>query len=595
MARIIQLKRAVRLVWSSAPGWTAANTVLLLVQGLLPVAVLYFIKLMLDAVAAALLEPDQTQAVNDLLTLIALTGGIALLNGLAQSLGSLVTMIQGRLVVDHMYDVLHDKAVEIDLEYYESPQYYDTFHRAQQEATFRPIHIVNNLAKSFQSIVSLVGIAWLLLTFHWGVIFLLVFAVVPSTVVRLRHSRRLYKLQYQYTPEDRRAWYFHQMITDLAYAKEIRVFNLGKIFTDRFRELRHLMRRARFRADYEHTAWDFAAQALSTLAVYGAFALIAYQTVTGGNTIGDLILFYQAFQRGQSYLGDLLNGLATLYENSLFLSSLYDFLDLERKIPEPVQPVPVPMPMKQGIVFDHVSFQYPNSTREALHDVSLQIEPGKVIALVGENGSGKTTLVKLLCRLYEPDSGQIRIDNIDLSNFNSRHLRQQISIIFQDYVKYNLTARENIWFGNVDIASSSEAITEAARRADAHSLINSLPYGYDTVLGKLFEQGEELSIGQWQKIALARAFLRNAQIIVLDEPTSALDPKAEYEVFLKFRELLNGRSAVLISHRLSTVRMADCIYVLDKGRIVEYGVHHELLQRAGVYADLFEKQAQYYR
>jgi ATP-binding cassette subfamily B protein len=287
--------------------------------------------------------------------------------------------------------------------------------------------------------------------------------------------------------------------------------------------------------------------------------------------------------------------LAALYENSLFLNDLYEFLDLERKIAEPDQPLPVPAPMQVGITFDHVNFQYPNSPREVLRDVSLEIEPGEVIALVGENGSGKTTLIKLLCRLYEPTSGQIKLDNINLNRFESPQLRQHISIIFQDYVKYNLTARENIRFGNLDIADESESIVEAARRADAHDVIASLPRGYDTVLGKLFESGEELSIGQWQKVALARAFLRDSQIIVLDEPTSAMDPKAEYEVFLKFRELLNGRSAILISHRLSTVRMADRIYVLDKGSIVESGTHSELMKRAGTYADLFEKQAQHYR
>ena len=306
-------------------------------------------------------------------------------------------------------------------------------------------------------------------------------------------------------------------------------------------------------------------------------------------------MYYQALQRGQNNLKNLLTSVSGLYEDNLFLANLDEFLDLKPKLADPGDPVAIPRPMQSGIIFNHVSFQYSTTTRQALKDINLMIRPGEVVALVGENGCGKTTLIKLLCRLYAPTSGSISIDGIELSQFKIAELRQEISVIFQDYAKYNFTAQENIWLGNIDLAPERKSIIAAARLSGADDVIAKLPQGYDTILGKLFDRGEELSIGQWQKVALARAFLRNSQVIVLDEPTSAMDPKAEYEVFEKFRQLIKNQAAILISHRLSTVKMADRIYVMANGSIVESGTHEELMQLGATYAHLFETQAQQYR
>jgi ATP-binding cassette subfamily B protein len=337
------------------------------------------------------------------------------------------------------------------------------------------------------------------------------------------------------------------------------------------------------------------AQTSATVAIYGSFAFIAYQTVQGTITLGDLVMYFMAFQRGQGFLQEMLSGLAGLYEDNLFLSNLYEFLDLKRKVIEPVHGRPIPQPMQTGILFSHVSFQYPTGSKKVLEDISLSIQPGEVVALVGENGSGKTTLIKLLCRLYDPTAGTITIDGTDLRQFETAALRRKFSVLFQDYAQYHLTARENIWFGNTALPPDHERVIAAARDSGADDVISALPHGYETILGKLFEDGEELSIGEWQKVALSRAFLRDAQIIVLDEPTSSLDAKAEYAVFQNFRKLASGRTAILISHRFSTVRMADRIYVLKEGRIIEGGTHEELLHCGGTYAHLFETQAQYYR
>jgi len=385
------------------------------------------------------------------------------------------------------------------------------------------------------------------------------------------------------------------MLTGDVHAKEIRLFDLGSLFRRRFRDLRQQLRRERIEIATRRSVAELVAEVGATVAVFASYAFIAYRTVHGAITLGDLVMYYQAFQRGQSFLQQMLSGLAGLYEDNLFLSNLHEFFDLKPKVVEAPHPRPIPQPMQTGIVFDHVSFQYPTGTRKVLEDINLTIRPGEVVALVGENGSGKTTLIKLLCRLYDPTSGTITLDGIDLRQFETTALRREISIIFQDYAQYHLTARENIWFGNVALPPDQEQIETAARHAGADEVITELPQGYETILGKWFEDGEELSVGEWQKVALARAFLRDAQIIVLDEPTSGLDARAEYEVFKRFRQLAAGRTAILISHRFSTVRMADRICVLEDGRIIENGSHTELVRLGGTYAHLFETQAQYYR
>jgi ATP-binding cassette subfamily B protein len=348
----------------------------------------------------------------------------------------------------------------------------------------------------------------------------------------------------------------------------------------RFRDLRRKLRGERLGIAARRSVADLVAQTSATVAIYGSFAFISYRTVQGTITLGDLVMYFMAFQRGQGFLQEMLSGLAGLYEDNLFLSNLYEFLDLKRKVVEPVHGSPIPQPMKTGIVFNHVSFQYPTGIRKVFEDISLIIRPGEVVALVGENGSGKTTLIKLLCRLYDPMDGNITLDGTDLRQFETTALRRQISVIFQDYAQYHLTARENIWFGNTALPPDHERIVAAARHSGADDVISALPHGYDTILGKRFEDGEELSI---------------AQIIVLDEPTSSMDAKAEYVVFKNFRQLAAGRTAILISHRFSTVRMADRIYVLKNGRISEGGTHEELIHCGGTYAHLFETQAQYYR
>jgi len=595
LRQALRLDRAVRFVWQAAPGWTIASMALVVIQGALPLLTLYLMKLIVDAVTVSLVDPDGMTRFRHILLLIGFAAVAALLNALFQAIEGFVKEAQTLKVTDHMYAILHSKSAEVDLEYYENPQYFDTLHRAQQEGPFRPTHIINGLLRLGQNGISLLAMAGLLFSFHWSVTAVLFAAAIPGVFVRLKYSEKMYRWQHKRTQDERKSSYFNWMLTGDAHAKEIRLFDLGGLFRSRFGDLRKALRRERLEISGKRSVADLLAQGCATLAVFGSLGFIAYRTVQGIITLGDMVMYFQAFQRGLGYLQGVLGSAADLHEDNLFLSNLYEFLDLKPKVKQPLYPVSVPRPMKKGLLFKHVSFKYPTSNENVLEDISLSIEPGEVVALVGENGSGKTTFVKLMCRLYDPDEGTITLDGIDLRRFETTALRREISVIFQDYVKYHLTARENIWFGNILLPLDHKNIEKAALHSGADHLIHSLSKGYETPLGKWFEDGEELSIGEWQKIALARAFLRDAQLIVLDEPTSALDAKSEYEVFRNFRKLLDGRSAVLISHRFSTVKMADRIFVFDDGKIKEKGTHDQLMDLAGTYAEFFETHAQHYR
>ena len=590
----LRLDRAVRLVWQIAPGWTLANIMLVVSQGALPLAQLYLMKRIVDAVATGLLAPDKATSFQEVAQWILLAGAVGLLVALLRSISDVVRRAQSLVVTDAVSDMVHAQSIAVDLEFYEDSRYYDTLHRAQREAPYRPTRIVNGLIQLAQSAVSLFGLGALLFSANWVVGVVMFGAALPGGLVRLMHSRRLYQFERRQTEAERRAWYYHWMMTAGSHAKEIRLFDLGAVFRNRFRTLRQELRDGRLALARRRSLNDLLAQVVATVAIFGSFALISYQAIQGEMSLGDVVMYYQGFQAGLGYLRSILQGVTGLYEDNLFLSNFYQFLDLAPRMQVPAHPLPVPSPMRRGIVFRNVQFAYPSGARAVLEGINLTLAPGQVIALVGANGSGKTTLIKLLCRLYDPSAGSIQVDGVDLRDLDPTEWRRHISVMFQDYVGYHLSAWENIWLGNVQLEPDRERIEQSARRSGADEVIARLPEGYDTILGHQFRGGQELSIGEWQKIALARAFLRDAGIVVLDEPTSFLDPLAEAELFEQFRRVIEGRSGIIISHRFSTVRMADTIYVVEGGQVSEQGSHGELLARGGTYARLFNTQAKSY-
>ncbi len=591
----LRLKRALSLVWQSAPGWTLVSAFLVLLQGILPLASLYLMKLIVDSVTAGINSVNREAAFENILFFIFLAAGVTLLTAMSRSVSGIVSEAQAALVSDHILDLLHAKSIEADLEYYENPKYYDTLHRAQNDAPFRPARIVNSLVQIGQSSLSLIAVFGLIASFSWTIAVALTITAVPTAIVRRVYSDKIYRWQLACTAKERKSWYFHWLLTGDSHAKEIRLFEQGPLFINRYHNLRKDLRNERLSITSKRAAADLAAQTIAIVTTFSSLAFIALNAYQGKITLGDLVMYFGALQQGQSFLSSLMNSLTGLYEDNLFLTTLYEFLDLKPTVKEPSNPVPVPEPMKEGISFERVEFCYPGHGVKVLDDINLHINPGQMIALVGENGSGKTTLIKLLCRLYDPSDGRITLDGIDLRDLKISDLRKEISVVFQDYTHYNLTARENIWLSNVDAPIDTGNIPRAAELSGADRIINSLDKGYETTLGKWFEDGTELSIGEWQKIALARAFFRESQIIVMDEPTSSLDPKAEDEVFKKFRQLAAGRTAIVISHRLSTIRMADCIYFLKNGKILEKGNHNELMALNGEYAQLFRIQSQHYK
>ena len=589
------LRYALSFVWQSSPSLAVGSIVVRVIQGLLPLAVLYLTKLLIDAVTEGLKAPSQTASLTPITTILAGLAAAAVISAMLTVVASLISRIHAQVVTDHMHALLQAKSVEVDLEYYENARYQDTLHRAQQEAPYRPTAILNALLQCFQDGISLLAMAGILWWLHWAVIPVLALTAIPYFFVRLQQSNRLFAWERERTPLERKAWYVNMLLTQATAAKEVRLFALGPRLREWFREARAVLRRERIALERRWAFAGLAAQIVGVAGVFGVYSFVAVRTFHGLLTVGDLVMFFQAIQRASGFLEGLGWSVSNLYESNLFLTTLNEFLAIRSKLPEAVQPRPFPSSLGQGITFEQVSFQYPHEERVAVRDFTFTIKPGEHVAFVGANGAGKTTLVKLLCRLYDPTSGRITIDGTDLRDYAIADVRGAVSGIFQDFVKFQFSAKDNIALGVNAPDVALPVIVQAAKQAGVHEAIERLPKGYESLLGKLFDGGHELSIGEWQKVALARAILRNSQVLILDEPTSAMDAKAEAELFERFHELAQGRTAILISHRLSTVKMADRIFVVDRGQIVEQGTHDDLMSRQGLYASLFLTQAQHYQ
>jgi len=552
-------------------------------------------KLIVDSVITAVRSGDPGEHMPRVLGFVALEFGATVFQHSLRSLDGLLQQLQGLKLTDYVTGIVHRKTVDLDLEYFENARFYDRLHRAQQEAGSRPMRVLGELMSEVQNVVTLLAYVGILLAFDARVLGVLVIMTIPSVLYELHYSRRMYHWFRARTETERRSRYLGFLLSFPEYAKELRLFELGRYLADAYQAVRTVLRGERMSLAKKRALAGLGAGVLATGGIYACYALAAFRAASGVITLGDMTMYYRALSGGQRVLQQLLTGLSRLYESNLFLSNLYELLALEPRVTDPPDPLQVPRPMREGIVLENIHFRYPGAEEDVLKGINLTIRPGERIAFVGENGAGKTTLVKLLCRLYDPIDGRITLDGADLRGYSLADLHDQVGVIFQDFARYEFTVGRNIGLGDIKHMDDMERIEDAARRSGAYEVVDALPEEYETQLGHRFNaDGYDLSVGQWQKIALARAFMRTAQILILDEPTASLDARSEYEIFQRIRELTADRSAVLISHRFSTVRMADRIYVLQGGRVLEHGSHEELMTFGGLYSRLFQMQASSY-
>lgn len=562
---------------------------LLIVQGVLPVTIIYLTKMLVDLLAPGTASVS-LERLPSAISFAAAIGALLLVSEFLQGALEWIRTSQAELVQDHIKRLVHQQATAVDLALYESADQQDRLHQARTEAASRPLSLLENLGGALQNGITLVGMSAILVPYGLWLPVVLLLSTVPAFLVVLHFDRRYHQWWAVTTADRRRAQYFDALLTYKDAAAEVRLFGLSGHIAEAYQALRRRLRGERLRQMRELTIAKLGAAAGSLLVFGATAAWMVWRTVQGFATLGDLVLLYQTFTRGQAIMRSLLSNLGQVLTSSLYIANLFDFLNLPKRIVDPVDPRPAPVPLRHGITFRSVTFRYPDSESAVLEDFDFFIPAGQIVAIVGPNGAGKTTLFKLLCRFYDVDAGAIQLDGVDLRDVAVDDLRRQITTLLQSPVPYQLTAAENIAFGDVRTSPTRDQIEAAARQAGAHEVIERLPQGYDTLLGKWFVNGVDLSGGEQQRIALARAYLRQAPIMLLDEPTSFIDSWAEAEWFDRFRELASGRTGILITHRFTIAMRADSICVMDGGKIVEAGSHSELVRRGGLYARSWDAQ-----
>jgi len=592
-----------RQIWATSRALTIASLGLRVIRGFLPVITLYIGKLIIDEAVRlvgvgtafeTLTEAWRSGQLDHLLWLLGLELGLAIVSDLLGRMISYADGVLSELFTNATSVRLMEHAATLDLEDFEDPDLQDKLDRARRQTMGR-MNLLSQLFGQVQDSITVVAFAAGLLVYAPWLILLLAVALIPAFVGEAHFNALGYTLNFQWTPERRQLEYVRQMGASVETAKEVKIFNLHRFLIARYRELADKFFLANRALARKRAFWGTLLATLGTLGYYVAYGYIAWRTVKGDFTIGDLTFLAGSFRRLRQLLEGLLVGFSQVAGQALYLDDLFSFYDIEPEIASKPDAIAVPRPIARGFTFENVGFRYPDAERWALRHLDFELHAGEILALVGENGAGKTTLVKLLARLYDPDEGRILLDGRDLRDYDLDDLRANVGVIFQDFVRYHLTAGENIGVGQIDAMYDQERIRDAARRSMADQVIDALPNGYDQLVGRRFKTGVDLSGGQWQKIAIARAYMRDAQVMILDEPTAALDARAEFEVFQRFRDLSNGKTAVLISHRFSSVRMADRILVMDQGRLEASGTHAQLLVQGGRYAELFELQAAGYR
>jgi len=584
------MPRTLKLVWTAARPWTILWMALLLLQGLVPMASVLVTRSAVNAVVRIVNAHGDLTVMGEQAFLGVLVVVLILVSEFLPSITSWVRTSQSELVQDHIYGLIHEQAIRLDLSFYETAEYYDQLHRARVDAISRPTSLLENIGGLAQNVITFLGLTAILISYAWWLPPVLFLGAVPALFVAVQGMLRFHQWRARNTLNERKTRYYDSMLTWHEGAAEIRLFSLGDHFRTMFQKLRNDLRSEKLEIGRKQMIAEMVAALTALPAVGLAMGWAVWRALRGSASLGDLALFYQVFNQGQQLARSLLNNVGDGYRNVLFLENLFEFLDLKPRIVDP-KPGEILAPLSSEIRFENVAFRYPGSERTALDRFNFTIPAGQIVAIVGENGAGKSTLIKLLCRFYDPESGRITFDGSDMRDLPLAGLHRQITVLFQQPVHYHDTVSNNIAFGDMAAAPGLDEIKAAAAAAGAHTTIERLPFGYDTVLGKWFG-GSELSVGEWQRVALARAFLRRASLVILDEPTSAMDSWAEADWMAKFRFLVAGRTAVVITHRFTTALKADTIHVMDNGHIIESGRHEQLLELNGRYAQSWREQVQ---
>ncbi len=587
--QLAYLPRTWRLIDEAAHRWTIAWSVVLVLQGLLPVAIVYLTRTLVNELVAVVEGGSSWMSGSLVFSGIGMAVALILTESL-QALSTWIRAGQSERVQCHIRGLIHEQALRVDYAFYESPNYYDRLSRACSDAASRSLSLLENLGSLIQSGITLVAMGAVLLPYGWWVPLVLVISTFPALVVAVRANRAFHAWWGKSTPKRRMMSYYEMVLTQFWGAAEVRAFDLGPFLRDKHDQIQDTLMRERLELTKRQSLSQIGAAGFALTAAGATLAWMAWRILQGQGSLGDLALFYQAFHRGQTLMRTVLRSMGQAYSNSLFVGDLFEFLALDPQIIDPTQPDPVPERLHQGIQFSDVTFRYPGSERPVLQGFDLTLPANQIVAIVGDNGAGKSTLVKLLCRLYDPEAGQIELDGQDLRQFKVRDLRRMITVLFQHPVPYQTTVGGEIALGDVRAPVSSEEVERAAREAGAHEIIAGLPRGYNTPLGKQLVDGVQLSGGERQRIALARAFLRRAPIMILDEPTTYMDAWSEADWLRRFRSLAQGRTVLIITHHFTLAMLADVIYVMQEGQIVESGSHEELLQLDRRYAEAWRSQ-----
>ena len=588
--RLTAARRTLGLLWQ-ASGWLMVVwAALLALQGVIPVATVWLTKPLVDALTAAVGAGVTREALQPLIGLATALGALlvggAILGIARQWLG----WAQAELVDDHISDLIHAKATQVDMAFYETPAFLDRLYRVRSDSASRPLALLEGGGALLQNSITVVGIGALLLSYGLWIAVVLLIGTLPAFFVVMRANREQHDFWQRRTTDRRRVNYFSDLLTGSPFAAEVRLYGLGAHFRALYSELRRSLRRERLTMLRRHTTQRLLAEGAAVASAGGTIGWMLWRAFKGLATLGDVALFFQAFRRAQGLVQGLFGSVNQLYSNAMFLENLFEFLDMEPTVVAPVNPVPMPATLTSGVQFKQVSFQYPGTDRMALDHFDLTIPAGKMVAIVGANGAGKSTLIKLLARFYDPQSGSVEVDGVDLRRVDPTALHGIMTVMMQQPVAYQATVRENIAMSDLRATPSPARIDAAARDAGAEALVARLPQRYESVLGKQFPNGTELSGGEWQRIAMARAYYRRTPLVILDEPTSQMDSWAESDWFARFHELVRGGTALVVTHRLSIARRADIIHVMESGRIVESGTHDELLTLGARYAESWAAQ-----